>query len=152
MKAMIHEDGAACSSGSLAGAGASQTATDINNYTPEKMRLLLDPGGVIKESLFERLEAADKRWNKPLTLQERVNSAEVRWNLKERSNITRIKIEEPKNPTDYEKELTKHTKAHIKAEADAFEKAQDSQQVKDAKLRDADYVDGAIDEFLAECL
>jgi hypothetical protein len=136
----IKEEGASVTAG-IAGTGSQ---TDMSEYAPENMVSLVSP-------LFEKLNAAKLRWGE-VSLQERVNSAKARWKLEERSNISRIKVEDHEDATDYEKERTKTINARIKANAEEFKKAQDSRLIKDADLRDVDYIDGQIDSFLKEYL
>jgi hypothetical protein len=137
----VKEDGASVT----AGIADSGSQTDISKYAPKNMIKLVDPSGALQE----RLNAAKQRWG--TTLQERVKSAQARWLVEERTNISRIeKIEDHEGATDYEKERTKTINANLKAEADDFEQTQDSRLIKDADLRDANYVDNMVDDFLEE--
>jgi hypothetical protein len=106
--------------------GCANTAsgTGIANATPENMRKLISP-------LWKRVDEASKRWNGQ-SLTERTKAAESRW-------ISRIDIKDSLTASDYEKKRTKDIKSRIK-----------HTEVDDNK--DITYLDGQVDDFLAEYL
>jgi hypothetical protein len=118
--------------------GCSVTSGEVSDFAPQNMRKLIMP-------LWERLESAKRRWSET-SLQERVESAKERWSDTPRiTNVSGI-------DTDYEKNRDKQINARIKNYSSDFEDQRNSQQAIDADLREADYVDGQVDEFLRDWL
>jgi hypothetical protein len=134
-KMNIKEDGISCTSGN----GAPGT---VSGAAPENVISVV--------SLHKRLESASRRWS-GTSLQERTRAASDRW-LNEASWASRITPSDGADVTDYEKERTKTIKKQIADHEKAFDDARASRQGIDADLRDGDYLDDQIDDFLRDAL